>query len=101
MTAPPMFRWVDAQGAIPPTVAVGRNPPWNQPQVTPALLIRSPMLVPDICALRPEQSSNGGAGSPFLVPFSMPFCGGPAPLVWPAIRFSAPGVDGPNVEPKV
>ena len=36
----------------------GRKPPWNQPQVRPSALSRSPMFWPDIAtASRVEQSS--------------------------------------------
>src|SRR5258705_531152 len=101
-------------------VEVGLNPPWNQPQLTFLALSRSPMFLRGGGAgglvgvwLAPEQSSWGGWGSPYTVPRPALFSGltppgssplapvlgstGKAPPVWPEIRLSAPGVDGPNV----
>ncbi len=47
MVAPPMFLCAEPQTAKPPELAaVGANPPWNQPHVTPRALSRSPMFVP-------------------------------------------------------
>src|ERR1700755_312380 len=110
-----MFWWVDPQVALTvPSTAVGLKPPWNQPHVTPRALIRSPMFLLVFCrptVVEPEQSSNAGSGSAMIVPLATllpcevsgvswePFGLGPgviAPCVSPEIRFSAPGVDGPN-----
>ena len=52
-------------------VPVGANPPWNQPQVTPLALSRSPMFLPVatpsglvVVWLASEQSSYAGSRSP-------------------------------------
>ncbi len=52
-------------------VAVGAKPPWNQPQLTPLALSRSPMFLPVATAsglvevwLESEQPSKAGSGSP-------------------------------------
>src|SRR5262245_6610943 len=98
---------------------VGLKPPWNQPQVTPLRLSRSPMFVPSIAPrllvdvwLLSEQSSHAGSKSPMSVPTPAPFgdcvmfgadviwwvtdVSATAPCVCPEIRLTAPGVDGPN-----
>ena len=80
---------------------VGRKPPWNQPHVTPRAFMRSPTLRPLIAIVGEvvlEQSSPVGSGSLMTVP-STTVSGssaGVAPCVWPATRFSAPGVECPN-----
>jgi hypothetical protein len=63
----------------------------------------SPTLRPDIVTVGwLEQSSSAGSGSPITVPFETMsgIAAGVAPCVCPATRLKAPGVDGPNVEPK-
>src|SRR5271165_232053 len=100
-------------------LVVGRKPPWNQPQDSPAALSSSPMLVPDIAtASRVEQSSQYGCASlvsenpPFpsavMSPFgaagvetvgSLAVCLVSTPPVLPDTRLIAPGDDGPNVVP--
>src|SRR4051812_38360160 len=93
-----MFWWLEPQIALPAEVtAVGRKPPWNQPQVTPLSLSRSPTFLPDIVALPEPQSSSAGSGSPTIDESWMPpAAAGLAPCVVPAMRLSAPGVEGPN-----
>src|SRR6266566_5594406 len=100
-------------------VLVGLKPPWNQPHVMLFWSSRSPTLRPWSAArllvlawLPPEQSSNAGSGSPNTVPTPWAL-GEPATdgsVTWapvfgftamasldePEIRFSAPGVEGPN-----
>src|SRR5216684_2327950 len=103
---------------------VGAKPPWNQPQLMRLALRRSPTLGPAIliCTrdLGLEQSSSSGCGSPITVPcgsppatkvlpemlalvgVGTPFTGTVAwtmPCVCPAMRLSAPTVDGPKFEP--
>src|ERR1700732_3017179 len=85
------------------------KPPMNPPHVTPALLSRSPILVPPIWTwLRVglEQTSPIGSGSPTTVnePSLPPSTSSPVPfrvletpLVWPETRLSKPGVEGPKV----
>src|SRR5579859_265564 len=77
MLAPPMLACLLPQTARPPEVPVGVNPPWNQPQLTPLELSRSPTFLPvatasgkDVAvrALPSEQSSKAGSGSPYTVP---------------------------------
>src|SRR5262249_51451518 len=89
--------------ALPLLVAVGRKPPWNQPQVIPLPFSRSPTFWPDIVTVsRLEQSSNVGWGSPMTVSVvgAIALEGGllvgVAPWVRPETRFRAPGVDGPK-----
>src|SRR5438270_11495016 len=100
-----MLVWLVAHTAVPLTTDDGLKPPWNQPQVMFCLSSRSPMFVPDICALAAVaivQSSRaaGGRGSPITVPLStLPGVSGVAPCVWPLIRLSAPTVDGPKFVP--
>src|SRR5262249_17885703 len=105
----------EAQAAGSVVPLVGANPPANQPQVISCLLNRSPTLswpgpLPvfftelEVLPVG-AQSSKAGRGSPMTAPVapapaSMP----PVPpplilvpsLVFPAIRFSAPTVEGPN-----
>src|SRR6266508_560036 len=99
MVVPRMFLCDESHEAVPSgAVEVGRNPPWNHPQVTPAVFRRCPMFCPDIDATSPSpQSSNSGSGSPINVPLTT-FLGmsGEAPCVCPDTRLIAPGVDGPN-----
>src|SRR5579871_1498237 len=99
MEAPPTFVCAVLQAATPFVTAEGAKPPSNQPQVRCAAFNKSPMFTPLIAAVAPaEQSSNVGSRSPMTVPFTT-FLLVPvtvAPLVWPEIRLSAPGVDGPN-----
>src|SRR6266566_5319624 len=116
-----MFAFLWPQTANPALlVPLGANPPWNQPQVTPLALSRSPTFLPVAMAtglvvvwLASEQASKAGSGSPKTVPrpallggltapgaaTGCPVLGLTAKLapVWPEIRLSAPGVDGPNV----
>src|SRR5579885_500817 len=99
MVAPPIFWCEEPHTALPFVVLVGAKPPSNQPQVIFLAFSRSPMFGPLIAAVAPtEQSSNVGSRSPMTVPFStlllVPVT--TAPCVWPEIRLSAPGVDGPN-----
>src|SRR5262245_24381681 len=99
--APAMFLWLVAQTATPFTTDEGLKPPWNHPQVIPSLLRRSPTFVPDIAAFGAAagvQSSAKGRGSPMMVPLSTLFAmsGVVAPWVWPEIKFSAQGVEGPK-----
>src|ERR1700712_1952805 len=96
MVAPPMLLWVAPQWAGAPVVEGGLKPPWNQPHETLSAFIRSPMFWPLIEPLPDAQSSSAGSGSEIMVPFSTPEPAA-APCVVPAIRLSAPGVDGPNV----
>src|SRR5262245_25856750 len=102
MVAPPIFWWLAPQTALPLVVVVGLKPPWNQPQVTPLASSRLPTFVPLMAmVVPPAQSSNVGVGSAITVPLE-PLPGilaGVAPCDWPAIRLSAPGVEGPNVVP--
>src|ERR1700735_1422646 len=88
----------------------GAKPPWNQPQVSPLLLSRSPMFSPVISPVTPpavpgplgaalplEHSSKYGSTSPSMVPLAMADVVPPsatAPWVLPLMTFSAPGVDG-------
>src|SRR5262245_16359550 len=99
-----MLVWAVAQTAVPPATEEGLKPPWNHPQEIPLALSRSPTFFPDIAAFAAEamvQSSNSatGRGSPMIVPLATlsRMSGVVAPWVWPEIRFSAPGVEGPNV----
>ena len=80
------------------------NPPWNQPHVIPLAFSRSPTFLPDIVtvlSMPATQSSSAGrrrrsgSGHNLLgrVPARDRLL---APCVWPEIRLSAPGVDGPN-----
>ena len=51
LTDPPTFVVVASHLAsvpVPAYAVVGVKPPWNQPQVTPFALSRSPMFLPDI-----------------------------------------------------
>ena len=82
------------------------NPPIKPPQEIPEALSRLPMFCPDMVrfVVFDEQTSPFGSASLITVDDPAP----PAtiaklaavvpvaPLVWPEIRFSAPGVDGPN-----
>src|SRR5690242_21638542 len=102
-------------------VPLGVKPPWNQPQVMCWALSRSPMFRPDttpsgLVLTWPlsEQPSNAGSRSPLTEPLPVagsgsgmagavagaPVCGftACAGLVLPEMTFSAPGVEGPNVE---
>src|SRR5580698_11558274 len=84
---------------------VRSNPPWNQPQVSPAVLSRSPIFSPDNSALNEpvfEQTSPRGSASPISVKPPCPsaiwsleglLVDAIIPLVWPDIRLIAPGVD--------
>ena len=83
---------------------VGLNPPWKNPQLMFLALSRSPTLRPVIITLsRVVQSSKNGCGSLMTAPAmesapnGVERSAGIAPPVWPAIRFSAPGDEGPNV----
>src|SRR5262249_33414499 len=91
-------------------VIVRSNPPWNHPHVTPAAFRRSPMfLLLDVKKKlsRDVQTSPDGCPSPMALPPAMsPAAAGrlwgppvpdTAPKVLPAIRLSAPGMEGPNV----
>src|SRR5215831_2861777 len=111
-----MFVWVRPQTGVPfPSLRDGPKPPWNQPQVTLAPLSIVPMFGPDIFTVGLAwlaQLSKNGSGSPTTVPvWVVGLCepmapgsgtGAPwaltevPPKVWPEIRLSAPGVDGPN-----
>src|SRR5215471_10277021 len=95
------------------------KPPWNQPQVMPLALSRSPTFLPPISAtdwVVLQLSKNGrsslkivprpcGAGTPGVLAvensaghFGALIVAPPpqmAPKVLPLIRFSAPGVEGP------
>ncbi len=118
MCVAPQTAWVP----VPAYAVVGRKPPWNQPQVTPRAFSRSPTFLPvraarlfDDVRFLLEQSSYAGSGSLITVP--TPFASGETtayesltvapvfgstactPWVWPEIRLSAPGVDGPKTEP--
>src|SRR5215471_7566509 len=99
-----MFVCAVAHTAVPPTTEDGRKPPWNHPQVITLALSRSPTFVPDIAAFGAVaivQSSKSaiGRGSPMMLPFATlsGISGVVVPWVWPEIKFSAPGVEGPNV----
>src|ERR1700678_568332 len=91
-------------------MTVTSTPPWNQPQLSPAVLSRLPTLVPDNCALNEpalEQTSPRGSASPISV---QPPCPSETssldgvlvavawmmPLVCPETRLTAPGLEGPN-----
>src|SRR5260221_662237 len=97
-----MFWWLAPQTFLPPVVLEGLKPPWNQPQVMPLAFKRSPTLVP-LMLIRLEkllaQSSRSGRGSPITVPLAtlLATSDGVAPWVWPAIRLSAPTLEGPKV----
>src|SRR5437870_4842742 len=87
----------------------GRKPPWNHPQVMPFSLSRSPIFLPvSVTRFLPpvRQSSRAGRGLPIMVPsttcvFRLPVSSTTlSPWVWPEIRLTAPGVDGPNVVSK-
>jgi hypothetical protein len=98
--------------------------PWNQPQLTPLALSRSPMFLPCMTASAlvavwslSEQSSKAGSGSLIIVPtplasgettvygsgfevcwgFSVPVAGSTeiTPWVLPEITLTAPGLEGP------
>ena len=96
-------------GASLPQTAVGsssefvrRNPPWNQPQETPASLSRSPTFGPVSEALRGRvgavvEERVGIAVDRALGDVLVVVRGGPG--CSPATRLSAPGVDGPYVVP--
>src|SRR5665213_4056338 len=121
-----MLLWRESHLAIvPPDAlygAVGVKPPWNQPHVTDCAFRRLPIFFPAIAPsgrgdvwLFPEQSSNAGSMSEVSVPTwaasaeetngdcasTEPPSGSTAdiPWVWPATRLSAPGVEGPKVDP--
>src|SRR5215469_2461676 len=102
MSAPPTLAVLAPHTALPLLFTeVGRKPPWNQPQLTPLAFRRSPMFRPltvTLFGFGEEQSSNAGFGSPMITPFTTPpgTDRGVAPLVRPAMRLSAPGVEGPN-----
>ena len=93
LTTPALLAWVCEQL---------RKPPLNQPQVTPLAFSRSPMLrlfgSIDVEVSRVSQISPVGWGSPNTVPPAVTAKGrsGVKPWVCPEMRFSAPGVDGPN-----
>src|ERR1700674_571361 len=99
---------------------MGAKPPWNQPHEMPLALSRSPTFVPEIVimlvpcnfGLVRTQSSSPGRGSPMTEPvvfapamLPLALAGTPfgrfaprvAPKVFPEMRFTAPGVEGPNV----
>jgi len=68
-----MFVCDEPQTAFPEDVVlVGVKPPWKKPQVTPAVLRRSPTFKPVVIATfsLPEQSSKVGSGSPITVPLA-------------------------------
>src|SRR5205085_7153097 len=107
-----MFLCVLAQTAVPSAFTEeGLKPPWNHPHVIPFAFRRSPTLRPDmvtlvlVCVVQ-SSSVAGGLASPInepLVP-TMPLVEPDTtltPCVWPAIKFNAPGVEGPNVVPKL
>src|ERR1051325_6496817 len=101
MSAPPRLAVFAPHTALPPLTAVGRKPPWNQPQVIPLALSRSPTfwpLITTLFGLTGEQSSSAGRGSPITEPLAVlkGTEAGVAPWVWPEIRLSAPGAEGPN-----
>src|SRR5437868_2674090 len=92
-----------AQTAIPSAFTeLGLNPPWNHPHVMFLVLSRSPAFLPDNeTVVRPAgtQSSKAGRASPMTelpetLPAAEPFTS-VAPCVCAAIRFRAPGVEGP------
>ena len=63
-------------------VLVGAKPPWNQPQLMPLALSRSPTFLPVATAsglvevwLASEQPSKAGSGSPYTVPRPALFSG--------------------------
>src|ERR1700739_4406705 len=98
-----MFLCDVAQVAVPLVTDDGLKPPWNHPHVIPLPLSRSPTFVPAIAAfggVAMVQSSLAaiGRGSPMIVPLVtlLGISGVVAPWVWPEIRFSAPGVEGPK-----
>src|SRR5262245_35424877 len=120
---PPTLLCVAPQTANPvgesAAVTVGLNPPWNQPHVMPLRFSRSPTFVPSMAPrlkvdvwLVSAQSSHAGSGSLMTVPTPAPFgdcttkgsdvmvcvteLTATMPCVLPEIRFTAPGVDGPN-----
>src|SRR5690349_18306552 len=106
-----MLLWAVAHTAVPSDFTeLGLKPPWNHPHVTFFAFNRSPMFLPDIemyvlGGARVQSSSDGsGRGSPITEPDETLPAALPAvtvaPCVCPAIRFSAPGVDGPNTVPK-
>src|ERR1700677_1524558 len=97
----------------------GVKPPWNQPQVSPLVLSRSPMFLPVSSAVTPpgasapepgrvvldngvlafEHSLKYGSASPLSVPSTTLVLVPPsaaAPLVSPLTTLIAPGDDGPN-----
>ncbi len=89
-------------------VIVRSKPPEKKPHEMFAAVRRSPMFWPPIVPCAPvegEQTSPIGSASliivseplPPSVSSPVPFNVSTTPLVWPEIRFSAPGVDGPNV----
>ena len=110
-----MLAWLAPQTGVPPEVVlVGAKPPWNQPQLTPLALSRSPTFRPLILTrgvavvgaavvervgvavdgagpLASGEPTAPGSGTTCPAAFS-----GVAPPVWPETRLSAPGVDGPN-----
>src|SRR5215471_6048488 len=102
-----MFWCEVPQTAAPLTTAEGANPPWNQPQVTSCAFRRSPTFLLlfdraalDAVAIVQSSFAATGRGSPMIVPLATLFAmsGVVVPWVWPLIRLSAPGVDGPKVE---
>src|SRR5882724_3849319 len=102
--APPTLVVLAPHTATPLFTAVGRKPPWNQPQLMPLAFSKSPMFWPltvMLLALGEEQSSSAGLGSPITVPLAtLKDADAEAPWVWPEIRLRAPGVEGPKVVPK-
>src|SRR5215468_2520864 len=104
-----MLAWLDPQTALPSTVEVGLKPPVNQPQLMLLALSRSPILWPLICSvvglIAPDasQSSCAGGRLAISVPLATALLGADvlSPWVWPAMRLSACGMDGPNVEAKL
>src|ERR1700681_522964 len=107
--------WPVAVAAVA-KVVVGRCPPWNQPQESPAALSSSPMFMPvNATASRVEQSSQYGCASlvnekppaPLAVMSAFGVvalatdglftsCVVSTPPVLPEMRLIAPGADGPN-----
>src|ERR1700694_1470266 len=94
-----MFVCVEPHAAMPPTFAVGVKPPWNQPQVTCLALSSSPMFVPLMAMVEPDEHwSWAGSASPYTVPLLVTpdSTAGVTPWVCPETRLSTPGVDGPK-----
>src|SRR3954452_10760659 len=108
----------DSHTAVPSAVReVGRKPPENQPELTPAAFRRFPMLRPVIAILATSgglQSSNFAASPPVAITVPLATAGvgfelitarlAPAgvsfdviaPWVCPEIRLRWPGVVGPK-----